>query len=328
MSSDQTLVIGGGISGIACAAALQGAGADIRIIDRGRVLGGRMASRRLRDTGTAFDGHVVDYGASYFTASHPDFVAQVEEWIDAGIARAWTDGFHVAEGEEIIGVRSGPMRYAAPGGLRSVVEHMAAGIDAARITQPREIASLTHDGSVFHADEFTGSAAALCLPFPQAQRFAAPELLPDVTHVWEPVIAVTAVFDERCWQEIDGVFVNDNPVITWIADDGARRGDGAPVLVAHVNPVLAARHLDDPSSVTGLAIAALSRVLGITELPTWASAHRWSLAKPMDAAPEAAWVHPDLRLGMAGDAWSGIPKVESAWLSGRALGAALGGTRG
>ncbi len=323
MSAEQTIVIGGGISGIACATSLLDAGADVHIVDRGRVLGGRMASKRLRDTGTAFDGHVVDYGASYFTATDPQFAAQVAEWIDAGIVRAWTDGFHVAEVDEIIGVRSGPMRYAAPAGLRSIVEHMAADIAKQRITQPHEITSLTHTGGVFHADEFTGSAAALCLPLPQAQRFAAPDLLPAETHVWEPVIAVTAVYEQRCWQELDGVFVNDNPVITWIADDGARRGDDAPVLVAHVNPVLAAGHLDDPSSVTGLAIAAMSRVLGITELPSWASAHRWSLAKPMDADPEAAWVHPDLRLGMAGDAWAGGPKVESAWLSGRALAAAL-----
>lgn len=324
MSTDQTLVIGGGISGIACATTLQAAGANIHVVDRGRVLGGRMASRSLRDTGTAWDGHIVDYGASYFTASDPEFVAQVDEWIESGVVRPWTSGFHIAEGEEIIGVKSGPMRYAAPAGLRSIIEHMAVGIDASHITQPREIVQLTEEGGIFQADDFTASSVALCLPLPQAQRFAAPELLPNVTHVWEPVIAVTAVFDERCWPEIDGVFVNDNPVITWIADDGARRGDNAPVLVAHVNPVLAAGHLDDPSSVTGLAVAAMSRVLGITELPSWAAAFRWSLAKPMDAEPEPAWLHPQLRLGMAGDAWMGTPKVESAWLSGRALGAQLG----
>ena len=323
MSSQQTLIIGGGISGIACANVLQTTGADIHIIDRGRVLGGRMASRRLRETGTAFDGHVVDYGASYFTASDPEFVSQINEWIDAGVVRPWTDGFHIAEGEEIIGVKSGPMRYAAPAGLRSIVEHMASGISAEQITQPHEVLSMTHDGTTFRADDFEASAVALCVPLPQAQRFAAPEMLTSIEHVWEPVIAVTAVFEERCWPEIDGVFVNDNPVITWIADDGARRGDGAPVLVAHVNPVLAAGHLNDPDSVTGLAIAAMSRILGITELPNWASAHRWSLAKPMAGEPDLMWLHPELRLGMAGDAWADGPKVESAWLSGRALGTAL-----
>jgi predicted NAD/FAD-dependent oxidoreductase len=67
----------------------------------------------------------------------------------------------------------------------------------------------------------------------------------------------------------------------------------------------------------------MSRVLGITELPSWASAHRWSLAKPMDAEADLAWRHPELRLGMAGDAWAGRPKVESAWLSGRALATSL-----
>ena len=70
-------VVGGGISGVACAAALAGAGLSVRVRDRGRRLSGRMTSRRLRDTGTAFDGRVVDIGASYFTASAPEFVEVV-----------------------------------------------------------------------------------------------------------------------------------------------------------------------------------------------------------------------------------------------------------
>ena len=36
--------------------------------------------------------------------------------------------------------------------------------------------------------------------------------------------------------------------VDWIADDGDRRGDGAPVLVAHTTAELAARHLDDPDA--------------------------------------------------------------------------------
>ena len=66
-----------------------------------------MASRTLRDTGTPADGRVVDIGASYFTAADPDFVAVVDDLVDRGVVRPWTDAFHVAGPSGIEGVRSG-----------------------------------------------------------------------------------------------------------------------------------------------------------------------------------------------------------------------------
>ena len=39
-------VIGAGMSGIACARALQAEGVPVRLIDKGRGIGGRMATRR------------------------------------------------------------------------------------------------------------------------------------------------------------------------------------------------------------------------------------------------------------------------------------------
>ena len=277
-----------------------------------------MASRRLRDTGTAFDGRVVDYGASYFTVSDPDFRSVVEELITAGVVRPWTDTFHVHTEGEMLGVKTGPMRYAAPDGLRSVVEHLAQSLST--IVTETHIEGIDITDAGVRADRFEAQRVALCMPQPQANRLVPDGLLPEVGITWEPVIAVTLVFEERLWTDIDGVFVNDDPVITWIADDGKRRGDDAPVLVAHVNPVFAAGHLEDPSGVLPNAIAATRRVLGIDPLPAWTWAHRWSLARPIAALDEDYWVHPDLPVGLAGDAWAGGPRVEAAWLSGRALG--------
>jgi predicted NAD/FAD-dependent oxidoreductase len=314
-------VLGAGIAGVACARVLADAGHDVTILDRGRTPGGRMASRRLRDTDTRFDGRIVDYGASYFTSRGEGFSAVVERWEASGLARAWTDTFHVYEPGGIIGVRTGPLRYAAPEGLRSLVEDLAA--DLPPIRQESEVTSLTRTADGFLVDGDTFDRVAVCMPIPQAQRFIPGELLPPDTPTWEPVIAVTMVFDERTWLDIDGVFVNDDPVLTWIADDGRRRGDDAPVLVAHVNPVLAAAHLEDPSGVGPLAVATTRQVLGVDELPDWVWAHRWSLARPMEARAEDCWVHPDTPIGFAGDAWAGRPRVESAWHSGTALGHAL-----
>lgn len=286
-----------------------------------------MATRQLRDTGTKFDGHRVDIGASYFTVSDVDFAGAIAPLIANGTVREWTDSFHLAEPDGLDGVKAGPVRYAAPGGLRTVVEALWSHVDNVDFRFPVEVRNVAElpDGRL-RVDDTNARAVAVCAPEPQALRFlsaALVEALPDDAPVWEPVIAVTAVFAERSWPELDGVFVNDDRIITWIADDGRRRGDDAPVLVAHVDPVLAARHLEQPSDVIPMAVAAIRQVLGIDALPDWVHAHRWTFAKPTAARPSACWTHPSAPLGMAGDAWCQTPRVEAAWCSGRALGAAL-----
>jgi renalase len=315
------VVIGGGISGIACATTLAAAGIDVEVRERSRALGGRMATPTLRGTGTRFDGRLVDVGASYFTVSDPDFREAVDRLVTAGVARPWTDAFHVAGPDGIEGASGGPMRYAAAAGLRSVVAGLADPLVRDRVLLRSEVSQIALGGSGVVVDGAEVASAALCMPLPQASRISGD--LPVETVHWEPVIAVTCVFDRRSWIEMDGVFVNDDPVLTWIADDGSRRGDGAPVLVAHVHPVLSARHLDDPASVVPAAIAAVQRVLGLTVLPDWVDAHRWTLAKPLEGRVEGHWIHEDAPLGVAGDAWAGGPRVEAAWLSGRSLGRAL-----
>jgi renalase len=311
-------VVGGGISGVACATRLAAAGLPVSLLERAPSLGGRMASRTMRDSGTGLDGRVTDIGASYFTVSDPDFEIAVEALVETGVVRPWTDAFHVAGPQGIQAVRSGPMRFAAPGGLRSVVAALLG--PAVDVSLGSEVGRITIAEGGPCVDDAPATAIALCMPTPQAARLL-DECPP--AGVWEPVIAVTCAFATRTWLELDGVFVNDDPVLTWIADDGARRGDDAPVLVAHVDPVLSARHLDDPTAVVPAAIGAIQRVLGIADYPTWVDAHRWTFAKPLVGSDEPFWLDATGTVGVAGDAWSGGPRVEAAWLSGQRLGRAL-----
>ena len=48
------VIIGAGMSGIACARALRKAGAPVRLIDKGRGIGGRVATRRVAVTDNSF----------------------------------------------------------------------------------------------------------------------------------------------------------------------------------------------------------------------------------------------------------------------------------
>ncbi len=300
-------MVGAGIAGVACARALTAGGASVVVLDRGRVVGGRMSSRRL-------EGRPVDLGASYFTADDPGFSAVVEDWVARGVARPWTDAFHTAGPDGLGDLKPGPMRYGAGGGLRSLVEDLAAGLDVTS----REVTAIgpgpTVDGAAY-------DAVVLAMPDPQALRLLDPSLAASRSAIagreWEPVLALAAGFAERTW-DFDGCFVSDSP-LSWVADDGSRRGDGAPVLVAHATPEASREHLDDPDAAAPGLTAALRSLLGLPE-PRWTRVQRWTYAKPVGRREEPYSLVDGV--GLCGDGW-GASKVQAAWTSGDALGRAL-----
>lgn len=291
------------MSGVTCARALLDRGVDVELFDRGRVPGGRLASPRLHD-------RRVDIGAAYFTAKEPEFVAAVEEWTERGAARAWTDTFDVfgADGHT---QTTGPLRYAAPDGLRALVTGAL----------PADVRS----HAVASLDELDHDAVVLAMPDPQAARLA-PDAIAWVGY--EPVIAVAAGWSRRQWPVAHAAFVNDDPDVTMIADDGSRRGDGAAVLVAHTTADRARAHLDEPVGAVAPVLTAVRRLLDIDGAPEWTYVHRWTFAKPAGTHGDSAFglvTYDGRPLGVCGDAWcpSGAPRVESAFLSGQRLGMAL-----
>lgn len=256
-------------------------------------------------------GRRVDTGAAYFTTKEADFVAVVEGWTARGLVREWTDTFDVfsADGHHRT---SGPMRYAAPAGLRSLV----------RASLPDDVRSGEDVGAL---EELDHDAVVLAMPDPQAARLA-PDVVGRVDY--EPVIAVVAAWVERCWAISDAAFVNADPDLAFVADDGSRRGDGAAVLVAHTTGNRARVDLERPDDAVAPMLAALQRVLGVAAAPEWTHAHRWTFAKPVGTHGDNAFgltTHRGRPLGLCGDAWcpSGAPRIESAWLSGHRLGTAL-----
>ncbi len=314
---NSSVVVGAGIAGMACARALAEAGTPVRVLDRGRRPGGRMASRTL-------SGRVTDLGASYLTAADGSpFAAVVRGWVHRGLARPWTDTFAVAGPDGVRETRTGPVRYAAPDGLRSLVADLGDGLD---VDQEHAVAGVAPGPRV---DGEVAPAVVLALPDPQARRLLPDDLAgrllgAEDERPWQPTLAVALGFEQRQWPaDLHGAFVHDDPVVEWIADDGDRRGDGAPVLVAHSTPGTAAAHLADPDRAVPEVTTAVCRALGIDAVPAWTHVHRWTYAKP-GAPREEPYGLVD-GIGACGDGWRAPSKVESAWTSGHLLGTALGG---
>jgi renalase len=308
---DPVLVVGGGISGISAARELQRAGRSVIVCDRGRRLGGRMASPTV-------EGRPVDIGASYFTVSDPAFTAVVEDWRYRGLAREWTETFAV-HGNPEKSSTAGPMRWAAPRGLRSLVEDLATGLEVRSAATVERV----DPGLVVAGQSY--AAVVLAMPDPQARRLLDPAYARAVEALddpYEPVLALTATWLERAWADLDGAFIQGDPVLGWLADDGRRRGDDAPVLVAHSTTEFAADHLDNPDAAQQPMIDALQQQLAISTAPAYARVHRWSFARPTTQR-NAPYLLGDDGLGACGDGWHGKSRVEGAYLSGRALGQAI-----
>jgi renalase len=272
------IVVGAGISGLACAREILDAGIPVRVIERSPAVGGRLASVRL-------NGRTADVGAAYVTADDPAFLGRLQTWRIDGLVRPWTDTFRGQHGP-------GPMRWAAPGGLRSLAEDLGREL---QITLGTEVTALPE-----------AAAVVLAMPGPEALRIA--DLAPAREQSWLPSLAVVLTYETRVWPDFHGAFVNDHPILATVCDDGDRRGDRAPVLVAHATPEFAVS-----GDSTKLA-AAVGELLGIDEIPR-IDEFPWPYATP---SPEPSGFARTGNVYLCGDAF-GKPRVQTAWLSGRAV---------
>jgi renalase len=304
------VVVGAGIAGVSCALELSAAGVPVQVVERSGAVGGRMAGRMI-------EGRPVDMGAAYFTVREPEFAEVVDRWGAAGLARPWTSELAVL-GDGSRGRSPGPMRWAAPGGLASLVADLAVGLT---VELGHEI---RHVGPGPAVDGRPADVVVLAMPDPEALRLVDPSSSATAElagREWRPVVTVVGGWPSREWPEMTAAFVNDHPVLSLIADDGDRRGDGAPVLVAHTTADVARAHDADPEGAVPPVLGAFRELLDVRTPPSWTFAHRWRHAAPA-AARDRPFHLGDDGIALAGDSW-GSSRVETAWRSGTLLGRAV-----
>ena len=315
------VVVGGGISAASFVARLNTLKPDLSILvlDKAKRPGGRLGARTL-DLPTG--AHEVDIGAAYITATSDQFRTQVSHWSSRGLLREWTDSLWVYEGSTRSESVTGPMRYAAKEGLRSlVVDYFA---DFAKVAG--HVIKYRPDTAVEDLkdlEDFGAKAIVFACPSQQALRVIgcadSAGISPSQRAELEkfkskPVITAWASFAEVKWPDFRAAFVNQNETLSLIADDGSRRGDDAPVLVAHSSHEFA----EDYESAEGTAhelIGEALRLLGVLAEPITMGQHRWGLAQPSFTSESSFWFDGE-SLAICGDEWGGPSKVETAWLSG------------
>lgn len=310
------LVVGAGMAGLTAARDLGAAGIRCIVVDKGRAVGGRMASRRV-------GGARFDHGAQHLIARSPAFGAALRGWEQAGAAVPWTRITTRAD-------RGPELRYTGAGGMRAIPEHLAAGLDVRLGT---ELTSLTwSDGGVTAgvggSPLVTADAVLLTPPVPQTLRLLGPaaarigagerRALAGISY--EPCLAVLAVLAERPALD-DGYSEPASGPVAWVADNQHKGVSAQPAVTIHSSPAFAAARLDEPPEawVPDLCAAAASRLAAPIEA---AVGHRWRYSMPratLDTGCAAVGAAPVV---VAGEAFAGA-RVEGAYLSGIAAAAAV-----
>jgi renalase len=312
------VVVGAGISGLLAARELAAAGGRVIVLEKGRGVGGRMATRRVGN-GT------FDHGAQFFTVRGERFERIVAGWLREGVAAEWARGFADADGRPH---EDGHPRYRGSHGMTSIPEHLAHGLDVRRGARVAEV-NLRDEGWEATTDTgslITGAAMLLTAPVPQSLallRNAA--VLPD--EAWRrlekisysPCLALLALLDGPTGvPEPGGVQIKGEP-LDWIADNRRKGISEAPGITIHAGPGWSRAHLEaDEAQITASLLGFAEDQLGIdlSSRVVETSLTRWRYSWVTRPYPEPCFVaREDPPLLFAGDAF-GSSKVEGATLSG------------
>ncbi len=313
------LILGAGLAGLTAARELTRLGHTIRLLDKGRRVGGRLATRRL-GTGLA------DHGAQYFSAQSADFKALMSQLLAAGVVQEW----HLEQSDP---ASFRHPRYVGTGGMNSIARFLAEGLaveteqKAVKLsTTPTGWQVATEAGNTYLAD-----ALLLTMPAPQALALCRESGLAltsdDETALntihYEPCLAVLLALNQPTNVPAPGgLKPTPETAIAWLADNQQKGISPAlPTLTLHASHTYSRAHLDDadlPALIPDL-LASVSACFP-PETVTEQHIHRWrySNATVRHEAPFLAATSQPTTLLFGGDGF-GTGNIEGAFLSGLAM---------
>ncbi|MCG2787207.1 MAG: FAD-dependent oxidoreductase [Anaerolineae bacterium] len=308
------LIVGAGIAGLLAAADLQASGFQPLVVDKGRGVGGRLASRRI---GSA----TFDHGAQFITARTPRLAALLNEWQGLGLVTEWYRGTSA----EHIYWRGVPSMTAIP-------KHLAKPLNVRlemKMTALQQADS--HWLAIFENGEtIAANAVLLTAPVPQslamldaggvALEASKREQLEAVDY--EPCLAVMAVLNAPSKIPEPGFIRFDERPIAWLADNHAKGISAVSAVTIHATPAYSSSHWDDDRQEIGRRLLEVAAPWLGAE-PAEFQVHAWRYARPKVERDQPCLVlNPSPPLLIAGDAFGG-PRVEGAALSGWAAAKAL-----
>jgi len=329
-TNSDLLIIGAGISGLLAAQQLAAAGRRVVIIDKGRTVGGRLATRQL-------GAGLADYGAQFFTVRHERFRQQVATWEAAGLVYVWSTGW--SDGSTAETPNDGHSRYAVHGGMNALAQHLATRLKNSgvfihphcRVTQ---LAQTAHGWRAVDeaGQHYQAKGVILTPPVPQSLALldaggvtlttADRTALEQVTYA--PCLCALFLLEGEINLPAPGALQRPGAEISWVADNQMKGiSPTATVVTVQTGPTYSAAHLAMPEEeLLATLQASLQPFITGRVKVLEAQLKRWRYALPTTLHPERYLQAQDRPLLLFGGDGFGHPRVEGAALSGLAMGEA------
>ena len=307
------IIIGAGISGLMAARTLSERGVRVRVLDKGRGVGGRIATRRV-------DGHRFDHGAQSFFFADSSLQVLVREWQQMDLVRRCEYPF----AREAFSNGLGPL--CGNGGINTVMKMLAADLD---VQVNWRVSRLTRSGAfwtVFDRDQrsFTARSVILTPPLPQAVdliRASNINLAPNINSelkavAYEPCIALLATYLDQRPLPNSAFIQPDCGSVALIFDNHAKGVSPIPGAVTiHSTAKFAREHWDQSDELIATELLrAISHYL--PRQPKSVQVHRWRYSRCIYSHPEShLLVETPGPLALAGDGFAGVD-IQGAALSG------------
>lgn len=320
------LIVGAGLSGVMAARTLEAAGKKVIVLDKGRSVGGRMATRRIGG------GHA-DHGAQFFTARDERFQKMIDEWIEQDIAFLWSHGFSSGSlGDQTV---EGHPRYAIFGGMNVLVKHLAKDLNDVRVDRQATTVSL-REKEWFITDragrEYKAKAVLLTSPVPQSLMLLDAgetdlnsvdrEMLESITYL--PCLSGMFVMDRFVRLPEPGAIQRLNAPISWMGNNQQKGISDVSVITVQASGNYSKQLWDSPDErVLNLLQTDLEVFIGHEAKVAERQLKRWKYSWANTRHERSFLIASDLpNLAFGGDGF-GTPRVEGAILSGLEVGEAL-----
>lgn len=309
------------MAGLTAARELAKAGHAVTVLDKGRGVGGRMATRRI-------DQSRVDHGAPYFTAQSPVFQAFTEQLILEDIAGIWPVADPTDERLHYIGCEgmSAIAKYTAQS-LNVITNERIVRIEKTSLPPGDGWRAISESGRTFE-----GNNLLITMPAPQTLTLLRDshigsdlvDLSALETIHYSPGIAVMAVLRVPSQLPQPGFVRFDSGVVSSVADNYQKGiSPNQSSVTIQAGTAFSQAHFDDDLMAVGHALLnQLSDLIPPADVITY-QVHRWRYSIADVRHPE-----PFLRanttapLFFGGDGF-GPGNVEGAFLSGLAMADAL-----
>ena len=305
------LVIGAGMTGISCARQLHAAGLDVVVLDKGRGIGGRMATRRADINGQTIR---FDHGAQYVTARDAGFQQALNEISDSAVL--WADA-------------GKPGAYAGVPGMSSIPKALAEGLT---IHQSERVGKLELQGDCWLATtegkSWKAKHVVMTVPFPQVAPIIGEDhpLSAKLTELeFAPCMTLMAAFKPHV--ELDkATRLNPASDLSWIAYNSGKPGreDAIDAWLAQASVEWSAVRVNQDKAKSEQEMQVLlCEALSLDPADMLHSAfHSWLYARIVNPLGVPYLVDETQSLYLGGD-WCLGARVESAWQSGTAIAQAL-----